>query len=167
VLRFEFLAKCFYYVELRLQENGDMMHNRDVINKITKERNPRRKRLKVKALKNSLLVWLLGGILAFLPTTVTFFKLPIAQLTFLEFFRSAEIIYICITMSIIVLCDGAEKKTFLGFWMNLIIIILGIALYSNIDQFPLFSSGNNLPALNLGLLCTVIIIMDFHGVKLA
>lgn len=134
------------------------MQNKDVINKITQERNPKRRHISGKALKNFLFIWLIGGVFAFVPTAIAFLKLPVEELTFLGFFRSANIIYICITMSIVVLCDGAEKKTFLGFWMNLIFIVVGIALYSNIDQFPLFSSGNTLPTFNLIYLCTVMII---------
>ena len=134
------------------------MRNRDVIIKITQEQELKRKRVHVKVLKKFLFIWLLGGVLALVPTAIAFLKLPVDQLSLMEFFRSASIIYVGITMSVVVLCDGAEKKTFLGFWMNLILIILGIAIYSNIDQFPLFSTGNNLPIFNLCLLCTVIVI---------
>jgi len=141
-------------------KNGGTMIKRNVINKISHERELKHKYISIngKKLKQFLLTWFFGGFLAFLPCGISFLKLPVSQLSFYRFFNSSEIIYISITMSIIVFCDGAEKKTFLGFWMNLIIIVIGVALYSSIDQFPIFSIENNLPILNIVLLATVVFI---------
>ena len=135
---------------------------RDTINSITLESHPTRMRFKWKVFGHFIWGWLFGGALAFIPTTISFFRQPVENLSFFGFFKNAEIIYICITMAIIVLSESGVKKTILGFWVNLILVIIGIALYSNNDRFPILAVGNNLSILNLCLLTVVILFGFIH-----
>ena len=92
-------------------------------------------------------MWILGGVLAFLPIAVGFFMKPIENLTIVEFFNNLEIIYVCVTMAIIALSEIARKNIGALFWVIMLLVFFGVLSYGMLKGgaiIPILDHGDNL-----------------------
>jgi len=133
----------------------------EIINKASAEKKIIMKKFHTNTFKKLFGLWLLGGILALLPTGLSFLLNPIEKLTLWQFFGDMEIIYVCVTMAIVLICDLVLKRINLFFWVNLLTIVIGSLIYgllkSNVP-IPIFNVSNNFPIFNFIFLLFVFLI---------
>ena len=115
--------------------------------------------------------WLFGGLIALVPTTVTFVYSLTDIINFWIFFNDVEILYVCVTLATILFIDIKKKKLFDGYLIMLFIILYSV-LYGakktgGVPQILNPLHTNNLAVFNLVALVLAFLIGLIYYIMLS
>lgn len=92
-------------------------------------------------------VWFFGVLISVIPSILAFLQLPVNNLGYLMFFNNADILYICVTMTYVVVTSSILLKSQEFISMNITIIIFGSVFFTALKsgvRFPVLEQGTNL-----------------------